>query len=168
MSVNKNELVQWIGQLETLKGDVPEIMGKIAVGEGVYAVKQARRICTDDMSEPKRQKTGVVNTGAYRLNWKADKTARRSGRKFIVRFYNGLDYASHLEYGFRSHFVPGHWEGHTFVYNRDDPEGGMFVGPKGGYVRGHFTMKRAAKKTKDTQQARVSRKITREINKLLK
>ena len=130
MSVNKNELVQWIGQLETLKGDVPEIMGKIAVGEGVYAVKQARRICTDDMSEPKRQKTGVVNTGAYRRNWKADKTARRSGRKFIVRFYNGLDYASHLEYGFRSHFVPGHWEGHTFVYNRDDPEGGMFVGPK--------------------------------------
>ena len=99
MSVNKNELVQWIGQLETLKGDVPEIMGKIAVGEGVYAVKQARRICTDDMSEPKRQKTGVVNTGAYRRNWKADKTARRSGRKFIVRFYNGLDYASHLEYG---------------------------------------------------------------------
>ena len=64
--------------------------------------------------------------------------------------------------------VPGHWEGNTFVYNRDDPEGGMFVGPKGGYVRGHFTMKRAAKKTKDSQQARVSRKITREINKRMK
>lgn len=64
--------------------------------------------------------------------------------------------------------VPGHWEGNTFVYNRDDPEGGMFVGPKGGYVRGHFTMKRAAKRTKDTQQARVSRKITREINKRMK
>ena len=44
----------------------------------------------------------------------------------------------------------------------------MFVGPKGGYVRGHFTMKRAAKRTKDTQQARVSRKITREINKRMK
>ena len=161
MSVNKNELVQWIGQLETLKGDVPEIMGKIAVGEGVYAVKQARLICKNDSPD-------IVNTGDYRRNWKSDRRARRSGKKYIVRFYNPLDYAGHLEHGFRSHFVPGHWEGFTFVYNRDDPEGGMFVGPKGGYVRGHFTMKRAAKKTKDTQQARVSRKITREINKLLK
>ena len=107
-------------------------------------------------------------TGDYRRNWKSDKTARRSGKRYIVRFYNPLDYASHLEHGFRSHFVPGHWEGNTFVYNRDDPEGGMFVGPKGGYVRGHFTMKRAAKKTKDSQQARVSRKITREINKRMK
>ena len=56
----------------------------------------------------------------------------------------------------------------TYVYNRDDPEGGMFVGPKGGYVRGHFTMERAVKRTKNNQQARVSRKITREINKRMK
>lgn len=44
----------------------------------------------------------------------------------------------------------------------------MFVGPKGGYVRGHFTMERAVKRTKNNQQARVSRKITREINKRMK
>lgn len=104
----------------------------------------------------------------YRRNWKSDQTAKRAGRRFIVRFYNPLDYAGHLEHGFRSHFVPGHWEGHTFVYNRDDPEGGMFVGPKGGYVRGRYTMKRAVKRTLDTQQARVSRKITREINNRMK
>lgn len=161
MGVKKNELVQWIGGLEALKDDVPEIMSQIAVGEGQYAVRQARLICKNDSPD-------IVNTGDYRRNWKSDKTARRSGSRFIVRFFNPLDYASHLERGFRSHFVPGHWEGNTFVYNRDDPEGGMFVGPKGGYVRGHFTMKRAAKRTKDTQQARVSRKITREINKRMK
>ena len=161
MGVKKNELVQWISGLEALKDDVPEIMSQIAVGEGQYAVRQARLICKNDSPD-------IVNTGDYRRNWKSDKTARRSGNRFIVRFYNPLDYASHLEHGFRSHFVPGHWEGNTFVYNRDDPEGGMFVGPKGGYVRGHFTMKRAAKRTKDTQQARVSRKITREINKRMK
>lgn len=161
MGVKKEDLVRWIGGLETLKDDVPEIMSQIAVGEGQYAVRQARLICKNDIPD-------IVNTGDYRRNWKSDKTARRSGKRYIVRFYNPLDYASHLEHGFRSHFVPGHWEGNTFVYNRDDPEGGMFVGPKGGYVRGHFTMKRAAKKTKDSQQARVSRKITREINKRMK
>lgn len=161
MGVKKEDLVRWIGGLETLKDDVPEIMSQIAVGEGQYAVRKARLICKNDSPD-------IVNTGDYRRNWKSDKTARRSGKRYIVRFYNPLDYASHLEHGFRSHFVPGHWEGNTFVYNRDDPEGGMFVGPKGGYVRGHFTMKRAAKLTKDTQQARVSRKITREINKRMK
>lgn len=161
MSVKKDDLVEWIVGLEALKDDVPEIMSKIAVGEGQYAVKQARLICTED-------KPDIVNTGEYRRNWKSDKTAKRSGKRYIVRFLNGLDYAGHLEHGFRSHFVPGHWEGHTFVYNRDDPEGGMFVGPKGGYVRGRFTMKRAVKQTKDSQQDRVSRKIDREIRKRMK
>lgn len=161
MSVNRRDLVQWKSQLEALKSDVPAIMEEIAVGEGVYAVKQARLICKNDSPD-------IVNTGDYRRNWKSDQKAKRAGRRFIVRFYNPLDYAGHLEHGFRSHFVPGHWDGNTFVYNRDDPEGGMFVGPKGGYVRGHFTMKRAVKRTKDTQQARVTRKIDRAIQKRMK
>lgn len=161
MAVKKNELVQFTAQLQALKDDIPEIMDEIAVGEGVYAVKQARLICKEDSPD-------IVNTGDYRRNWKSDRRARRSGKKHIVQFYNPLDYAGHLEHGFRSHFVPGHWEGFTFVYNRDDPEGGMFVGPKGGYVRGHFTMKRAAKRTLDTQRARVARKIDRAIKNRIK
>lgn len=165
MGVNKNELVQWIGKLEALKDDVPDIMSQIAVGEGVYAVGEARKICKNDLSEPKRQKTGIVNTGDYRRNWKSDKAARRSGKKFIVRFYNPLEYASHLEYGFRSHFVPGK---HLAGPIRSKFPNGFYVGEPGSYVRGHFTMKRAVKRTKDTQQARVTRKITREINNRMK
>lgn len=158
MGVRKDDLTQYIQQLETLKADIPAIMSKIAAGEGAYAVKLARLICKND---------NVINTGAYRRNWQSDKTAKRSGRRYIVRFYNPLDYASHLEYGFRSHFVPGHWEGHTFIYGRNDPKGGMYVGPKGGYVRGHFVLKRAVKRTKDTQKVRVERKIMKEIKKKL-
>lgn len=161
MAVHKKDLALFTAQLQALKDDIPEIMDTIAVGEGVYAVKQARLICKNDSPD-------IVNTGDYRQNWKSDRRARRSGKKYIVRFYNPLDYAGHLEHGFRSHFVPGHWEGFTFLYNRDDPEGGMFVGPKGGYVRGHFTMKRAVKRTLDTQQARVTRKIDRAINNRMK
>ena len=84
MSVKKNDLVQFIGGLQTLTDEVPEIMTKIAVGEGVYAVKQARLICTNDSPD-------IVNTGDYRRNWKSDQTAKRAGRRFIVRFYNPLD-----------------------------------------------------------------------------
>ena len=165
MGVKKNELVQWIGGLEALKDDVPEIMSQIAVGEGQYAVRQARLICTEDPSEPKRQKTGVVNTGEYRRTWKSDKTAKRSGKRYIVRFFNDLDYASHLEYGFRSHFVPGDYLSGPLRSKFPD---GFYIGTPGGYVRGHYTMRRAVKKTKDSQQARVSRKFYREIRKRMK
>ena len=159
MSVNRNELVQYIENLKALRDTgLPDIMSEIAVGEGLFAVGEARKICKNDVPD-------IVNNGDYRRNWKSDKTAKRSGKRYIVRFYNPLDYAGHLEHGFRSHFVPGHWEGNTFVYNPDDPEGGMFVGPKGGYVRGRFVLRRAVKRTKDTQYARVNRKIDKAINK---
>ncbi|MFR0732893.1 MAG: HK97 gp10 family phage protein [Oscillospiraceae bacterium] len=91
MGVRKDDLTQYIQQLETLKADIPAIMSKIAAGEGAYAVKQARLICKND---------NVINTGAYRRNWQSDKTAKRSGRRYIVRFYNPLDYASHLSMDF--------------------------------------------------------------------
>ena len=159
MSVDNSELLAFQNQIQALKDDIPEIMDSLAVGEGRYARDQARKICKEE---------NIVNTGDYRRNFKSGTKAIRAGNSYKIDVFNNLDYAKPLEYGFRSHFVPGHWEGNTFVYNRDDPEGGMFVGPKGGYVRGHFTMKRAAKKTKDSQQARVSRKITREINKRMK
>ena len=159
MSVNRNELVQYIENLKALRDTgLPDIMSEIAVGEGLFAVGEARKICKNDVPD-------IVNNGDYRRNWKSDKTAKRSGKRYIVRFYNALDYAGHLEHGFRSHFVPGHWEGNTFVYNPDDPEGVMFVGPKGGYVRGRFVLRRAVKRTKDTQYARVNRKIDKAINK---
>lgn len=79
------------------------------------------------------------------------------GTSYKIDVYNNLDYAKHLEYGFRSHFVPGYWEGHTFVYQPGFP-GGMYVGPYNGFVRGHFTLMRAIRRTKQTQDARLQRK----------
>ena len=69
MGVRKDDLTQYIQQLETLKADIPAIMSKIAAGEGAYAVKQARLICKND---------NVIGAGAYRRNWQSDKAAKRS------------------------------------------------------------------------------------------
>lgn len=167
MAVDRRELALFTAKLKEVKKDVPEILSKIAVGEGQYAVKQARLICKTDPSEPGRRKTGVVSSGEYRRSWQSDDTARRAGSSFIVRFYNPLDYAKPLEYGFRSHFVPGYWNGNSFVYQPGFP-GGMQVGTPGGFVRGHFTLKRAVKRTLDTQQARVNREIDIAINRRMK
>lgn len=159
MSVDNSELVAFQNQLQALENDIPEIMDQLAVGEGRYARDQARKICKEE---------GIVNTGDYRRNFKSGTKAIRAGRAYKIDVFNNLDYAKPLEYGFRSHFVPGHWEGSSFVYQKNDPEGGMFVGPPGGFVRGHFTLLRAVKRTKTTQAARLNRKMDRIINDRLK
>lgn len=159
MSVDNSELVAFQAKIQALKDDIPEIMDSLVVGEGMYARDQARKICKNE---------GIVNTGNYRRNFKCGARAIRSGSFHKIDIFNGLDYAKPLEYGFRSHFVPGHWDGSSFVYQRNDPDGGMHVGPRGGYVRGHFTLRRAVKRTKTTQAARLNRKINRIINDRLK
>lgn len=159
MSVDNSELVAFQNQLQALENDIPEIMDQLAVGEGRYARDQARKICKEE---------GIVNTGDYRRNFKSGTKAIRAGRAYKIDVFNNLDYAKPLEYGFRSHFVPGHWEGSSFVYQKNDPEGGMFVGPPGGFARGHFTLIRAVKRTKTTQAARLNRKMDRIIKDRLK
>lgn len=159
MSVDNSELVAFQAQLQALENDIPEIMDQLAVGEGRYARDQARKICKEE---------GIVNTGDYRRNFKSGTKAIRAGRSYKIDVFNNLDYSKPLEYGFRSHFVPGHWEGSSFVYQKNDPEGGMYVGPPGGFVRGHFTLLRAVKRTKTTQAARLNRKMDRIIKDRLK
>ena len=159
MSVDNSELVAFQNQLQALENDIPEIMDQLAVGEGRYARDQARKICKEE---------GIVNTGDYRRNFKSGTKAIRAGRAYKIDVFNNLDYAKPLEFGFRSRFVPGHWEGSSFVYQKNDPEGGMFVGPPGGFVRGHFTLLRAVKRTKTTQAARLNRKMDRIIKDRLK
>jgi len=142
VSVDRKDMVAFQAAIEAARNDVPEFMDKCAIGEGVYARDQARKICTDDK---------IVNNGDYRRNFKSGSKALRAGQSYKIDVYNNLDYAKHLEYGFRGHFVPGHWEGKSFVYQRNDPAGGMYVK----FHRGHFTLRRAIKRTKDSQEARL-------------
>lgn len=159
MSVDNSELLAFQAKLQALKDDIPEIMDSLAVGEGRYARDQARKICKEEK---------IVNTGDYRRNFKSGTKAIRAGNSYKIDIYNNENYAKHLEYGFRNHFVPGHWEGKSFVYQKNDPAGGMYVGDDGGYVKGHFTLRRAVKRTKITQAQRLKRKINKIINERLK
>ena len=168
MSMDFKDLIEFRNNLQAMKNDMPDIMNELVVGEGVYAVKQARILC-------KNQNPDSVNTGDYRRNFHAgDKAigydgdnmhdgskAKASNRIYKIDVYNNLDYAKHLEYGFRQHFVPGHWEGNTFVYNRNDPKGGMTVPAGKPYQPGRFIFRNAMRNTKLTQNARLNRKFSK-------
>ncbi|RGB69623.1 HK97 gp10 family phage protein [Provencibacterium massiliense] len=171
MSVNYRGSRDFQRKLEALRDAVPEIVDELIIGEGVHAVGEARKICKN---EP-----GLVDTGHYRRNFHAgDKTLsfegsrehdgsrpKQVGTLYKIDFYNNLDYAKHLEYGFRSHFVPAQYL--SSHYRKRFPKG-MYVGKPGSYVRGHFAFWRAVKRTRNTQQARLTRKLDKAIKKRMK
>lgn len=150
MGVNHDGLISLQKELEQLQTDIPDIMDKIVVGEGMYARDQARKICTEDH---------IVNTGNYRRNFKSGTKAIRVGMNYKIDVFNNLDYAGHLEYGFRGHWVPGYWDGNSFVYVKGYKDGGMYVP----FTPGHYTLDRAIKLTKRSQDARVDRKFMAEL-----
>lgn len=100
MSMEVSGLRQLRDNLERLKDKAPEVMEEILIGEGVYAVGQARKIVTN---------AGVVNTGAYRYNFHTGTKTRpayssarmhdgskprKQGKTWIIDVYNNLDYAA--------------------------------------------------------------------------
>lgn len=151
MSFKYKELVQFRDNLLDLIDDVPEIVEELVVGEGVYAVKQAKTIAKNDK---------IVDTGAYRNNFHAGNKAmahsnnkdhdgskpQRNGNTYRIDVYNNIDYAKHLEYG------------HRVVVVKD----GKKI-DTGKYVKGRFVLLRAIRRTKITQEARLKRKFDRKI-----
>lgn len=152
MAMDRREMIAWGNALKQLENDAPVIMDKIVVDEGRYARDQARKICTED---------GIVNTGNYRRNFKSGTKSIRAGLAYKIDIFNNLDYAGHLEHGFRGHWVPGYWDGNSFVYVKGYKDGGMYVL----FTPGHYTLKRAIDNTKRSQNARISRKLNAEIKK---
>lgn len=160
MSFDFKDLEKFKENLEAMKEDAPEIIEELVIGEGVYAVRQARSIA-------KAEK--IVDTGAYRMNWHTgDRSTpahegkeydgskpRKNGKSYQIDVYNNVDYAKHLELGFRSHYVPPQ---HLSNYYRKRFPKGLYVGTPGEYVRGKYVLKRAIKRTEATQKARLTRK----------
>lgn len=89
-------------------------------------------------AERKIKKRTPANSGELRRKWGVGRVKRR-GNSYIVEVFNNVEYASFVENGFRSHWVPGYWEGNTFVYD-SSAKSGMQVGEKGGWVEGRFMM----------------------------
>lgn len=166
-SIDFHELEQFRENLLNMKEHAPEIMEELIVGEGIYAVKVARSFT---------QKEDVRDTGYYLRNWHTGNRKnpptkkqtklydgskpKKHGSNYVIDVYNNVDYAKHLEYGFRSHYVPPQYL--SGYYLKRFPNG-MYVGTPGKYVRGHFIMFKAIQKTADTQQDRLSRKWNKKV-----
>lgn len=176
--VDCSQIAEMSKRFAQLRDNFPKMMEQLTLGEGVHAVGEARKICYEDK---------IVDNGTYRMNFHTgsrgangavgdvyDGTAvRRSGGSYRIDVYNNLDYAKHLEYGFRSHFVPIHYFTPSFVARYMARKGlseapkGIYVGPYKGFVKGHFTLRRALRRTQQTQDERLGKKLKRMIRQQL-
>lgn len=153
-------LAEFANEIARAEKDVPAFMDECAVAEGRFARTWAVRLARQQRFPPGSSKEGKMNlhnTGNYINSFHSGDRAVRSGLYYKIDVFNNADYAKHIEFGFRSHWVPGYFAGKVFVYQPGFP-GGMYVGPKNGFVPGSFIIKKAVEYTKQTQDARLSRK----------
>lgn len=164
---NDNDFERFSKNLKRLINDIPQIMNSLAVGEGEKVVKEAKKITNEEQIYASRN---------YKRSWHSDDKAVVSGTDYIVKAGNTAEYAEYIEKGFRSHFVPGHWENDVFVYDKNSKTG-MIVGSYKiveqkcengrvfkravpyGIVPGRRVLKRSIDITEATQKARLERKF---------
>ncbi len=144
MSVDAKQLGAWREHILAAAVGLPAEAARMANGEGRYAREKAAAVCGQKKA---------VDTGRYRDGFAAADcvTSGRAGNgMYTIRFFNDVEYAVYLEYGFRSHFVP-----EAYLAGSASGKGGIFVGEKGGYVPGRFVFREACADVAETRFARI-------------
>lgn len=140
MGAEYGQLVRFAENIRSAAAGMTELKRQLIVGEGVYAVKQAKKICKDE---------DIIDTGNYRRSFHTDPAPVVTPQNARIDVHNGADYASHLEYG---HLVVSRGGGSLHARRRAAMLGGRFV-------RGKYVLTRAIQRTKETQAHRISRKL---------
>lgn len=121
--------------LNKIARDMPQLIKKFAYQEGETIVKQVKN-------------RTPVGQGHLREAWHSNVIT--NGGIYEIVIMNNTNYALFVEKGFKAHFVPGHWSGSTFIYEKyvkgSSESEGMFVGDKSkNWQDGKFMMQEGVK-----------------------
>lgn len=105
-------------------------------------------------------------TGRLRDAWRIE-AIRQVGSLYEVIVENKAEYASFVEYGFESHFVPGYWVGNMFVYDKNSKDG-MYVGKPGTRVPGRYMLKITTKQIQKVMPRIIEQRTKRFLERRLK
>lgn len=91
---------QFNNAMHETEGVVPQIFEKVVKKAAIKFVNEAKNITDDEK---------LVDTGAYKRNWTGD-VANTAKKYWVVKGFNPMNYASHLEYGHKL-ANGGRWKG---------------------------------------------------------
>lgn len=141
------EFERLVRSLEQLNADMELECKKALQVESHKVIRDAKRLTP-------------VNTGLLRNSWYSNRIERQ-GDSWEKEVGNSSEYASFIENGFRSHFVPGEWIGNSFNYNANSDKGMFVGGKKNRFVRGKHMLEKATQKTERRIYQYLSRRIER-------
>lgn len=144
MGANYGQLRQLAENLHRAEQGMTEFKRQLALGEGLYAVKQAKKICTDE---------DIIDTGNLRRSYHTDPNPMITPNTLRIDVHNSAKYASDVEYG---HIVVR--RGSTDLQQRR-----RAAMRNGRFVRGKYVLTRAIQRTLETQRARIGRKLNRYV-----
>ena len=158
---------EWTKAIDQAIKDAPAFFDNLVVTVGQRAAGKAKEICrAEHISRSNLTVNGrkAHSSGQYAAAFHSGTKAIRHGNAYKIDVFNNLDYAKHLEYGFRVHWVPGYWIGNSFIYQPGFP-GGMYAGAKkygkNGFVPGHLVLTRACQEEKEDADIYVPEKCVR-------
>lgn len=140
MGAEYSQLVAFANSLHKAKDGMLDLKRQIIVGEGLYAVKQAKKICKEER---------IIKTGNLRNSFHTDPAPVVTDNLARIDVHNSAEYASWVEY---PHLIVSRGEGSLFDRRRKALE-------EQKYTRGRFILTRAIYRTRDTQPMRIQRKL---------
>ncbi|QTH44960.1 HK97 gp10 family phage protein [Cohnella sp. LGH] len=158
-SFDFSELVKFRDNLVDMQRHFPDFMRKC-----LYHL-------ADEMLADVVMRTPSSN-GALRRGWTLGEL-RPVGDGYEIEVHNTEEYSFYVENGFAAHWVPGKWVGNTFYYikNYEPPKGepgGMYVGPRNGWVEGKFMMLISSELLEREIPAIMEREMQRFIDRFLR
>lgn len=160
--LNSKGLKEFKNDLTKLKEEAEKLMKK--------AVEENAKMMVADIKRNTPVDTGLLrgdfNADNPNETFVADEVTEKNG-VYSAEVYTNNEYAPYVEYGHRvtPHFVPGEFKKGRFVYN-PDAKGGIYVGKKTRFVKGHFMVYNAEKRAQrrlDKAAREISSKVLGKI-----
>ena len=160
MSSFGSQMRKRLEELRKAGADVPKIMGEVAEGATIEAV----RVATEN-TPPNGSAIAGTNTrsGEMAQHWEVDsRTAPiMTGNSAETVLANNMQYASYVNDGHRMdrHYVPGLIKNGSMLEKVDPSVGGIMVGTKTMYVQGLHMKEKAIGKYRTTVRKELDKRV---------
>ena len=160
MSSFGSQIRKRMEELRKAGADVPKIMGEVAEGATIEAV----RVATEN-TPPNGSPLAGTNTrsGEMAQHWSPDSQTipEMTGSSAKTTLANNMQYASYVNDGHRMdrHYVPGLIKNGSMLEKVDPSVGGIMVGTKTAYVQGLYMKEKAIGKYRTTVRKELDKRV---------
>lgn len=107
-----------------------------------------------------------TKTGELRRSWTINEVIQIGNNEYQIEVTNSMEYASYVEYGHRQRpgrFIPGHWNGNQFIYQKGAKEG-MVLSVS--WVKGRYMLTKSTAQIENIAPSLIEKRVMNELIKI--